>query len=293
MRAGSSLSKALTKQSMPRSIAAPIGNSSQSRISDFCRRIARGPAARIGRTKRSTASSSPSAGATASTSPHSNASRGADRLAGQQQPAGAARPDQFRQQCRLDHRRNADRDLGHAKDRAFAGDPQIAGGGKFEPGAERIAVDARDDWHRQPAKRVAAAMDEGNEAARGGVIEGGDLGYIGAADKGASAGAGQDREPQLGVKGEPGDGLDDLAHQRPIETIQLGPIVDRQPRDMAAFGPLLVFDNKAVCSHRPNRFECPPPARRRSAEQRPPRTACRLILAPAGKANGAFAASRA
>ena len=54
-----------------------------------------------------------------------------------------------------------------------------------------------------------------------GVIEGGDLGDIGAADKGASAGAGQDREPQLGVKGEPGDGLDDLAHQRPIETIQL------------------------------------------------------------------------
>src|SRR5271169_1145556 len=74
IRAGSSLSKALTKQSIPRSIAAPIGNSSQSRISDFCSRTARGPAARIGRTKRSTAASSPSAGATASIRPQSSAS---------------------------------------------------------------------------------------------------------------------------------------------------------------------------------------------------------------------------
>src|SRR6516162_3147851 len=40
IRAGSSVSKALTKQSIPRSIAAAVGNSCQPRISDFCRRIA-------------------------------------------------------------------------------------------------------------------------------------------------------------------------------------------------------------------------------------------------------------
>src|SRR5271169_5288352 len=74
IRAGSSVSKALTKLSIPRSIAAPIGNASQSRISDFCSRTAREPAARIGRTKRSAASSSLSAGATASTRPQSSAS---------------------------------------------------------------------------------------------------------------------------------------------------------------------------------------------------------------------------
>jgi hypothetical protein len=52
IRVGSSVSKALTKQSIPRVIAAAVGNSSQSRSSDFCRRIAWGPAARIGRTRR-------------------------------------------------------------------------------------------------------------------------------------------------------------------------------------------------------------------------------------------------
>ena len=68
--------------------------------------------------------------------------------------------DQLRQQCRLDDRGNADRDLGHAEHRALAGDAQIAGGGEFKPGAERVAVDPGDDRHRQMAERVAAAMHQ-------------------------------------------------------------------------------------------------------------------------------------
>ena len=95
-------------------------------------------------------------------------------------------------------------DLRHAKGRSLAGDAQIAGGGEFETGAERVAVDARDDRHRQMAERGAAVMDQGDETARAGVIERGDLGDVGAADKGATAGAGQDREPQIRVGRHPG-----------------------------------------------------------------------------------------
>ena len=86
----------------------------------------------------------------------------------------------------------------------LAGDPQIAGGGELEPGAERVAVDPGDDRHRQAAERVAAAMHQGDEGARAGMVEGGDLADIGAADKGALAGAGQDHQPQRRVGGEPG-----------------------------------------------------------------------------------------
>ena len=70
--------------------------------------------------------------------------------------------------------------------------------------------------------------------ARALVIERRDLADVGAADKGALAGAGQDSEPQLRVGGEPAGGLDDLDHQRPVEAVQLAGIVDRQPREIAA-----------------------------------------------------------
>ena len=54
------------------------------------------------------------------------------------------------------------------------------------------------------------------EVARARVIEGGDLADIGPADKGAAAGACQDRQPQLRVRGECSNSLDDLAHQRAV-----------------------------------------------------------------------------
>ena len=127
---------------------------------------------------------------------------GADGLAGQQQPAGAALSDQFRQQRRLDDRGDADPDLRHAEEGAVAGDAQIAGGGELEPGAERIAVDPGDDRDRQAPKGVAAAMHGGDEPARAVPIERRDLADVGAADKGALTGAAQNNEPQLRVRGE-------------------------------------------------------------------------------------------
>ncbi len=63
---------------------------------------------------------------------------------------------------------------------------------------------------------VAAAMHHRYEVACAGVVESGDLADIGAADKRALAGTCQDRQPQSGVGGEPGNSFDDFAHQRPI-----------------------------------------------------------------------------
>ena len=67
-----------------------------------------------------------------------------------------------------------------------------------------------------------------------GAIEAGDFGNVGAADKGAAAGAGKDRQPQFRVGRDPAHLLDDLGHQRAVEAVELGPVVDRQMRDMAA-----------------------------------------------------------
>ena len=75
-------------------------------------------------------------------------------------------------------------------------------------------------------------------------IERRDLADIGAADKGTLTGAGQDHEPQLRVRGKRAGGFDDLPHQAPVEAVQLGGVVDRQPRETAALGPLLMLEPK-------------------------------------------------
>ena len=122
---------------------------------------------------------------------------------------------------------------------AFARDPEIAGTGEFEPGAERITVDPGDDRDGESAERVTALMHQGDEAARTRVVEGGDLGDVGAADKSALAGAAHHHEPQPRVSREPGDGLDDLSHQSPVQAVQLAGVIDRQMRDAAPFGAFL------------------------------------------------------
>ncbi len=90
-------------------------------------------------------------------------------------------------------------------------------------------------------------MHQCDEAARAIPVQCRNLADIGAADKGALAGAGQDHEPQLRVRGKPVGRLDDLAHQRAIEAVQLGRIVDRQLRDVAAFRPFLKLRRNAHC----------------------------------------------
>jgi hypothetical protein len=74
--------------------------------------------------------------------------------------------------------------------RALAGHTQIAGCGKLEPRAERIAVDPGDHRDRQAPKHIATAMHQGDEFARALPIERSDLADIGAADKSALTGTG-------------------------------------------------------------------------------------------------------
>jgi hypothetical protein len=62
-------------------------------------------------------------------------------------------------------------------------------------------------------------MDQCDEVARALPIQGRDLTDIGAADKGPFAGAGQDHQPQLRVRGKPVGGFDDVGHQRAIEAV--------------------------------------------------------------------------
>ncbi len=82
--------------------------------------------------------------------------------------------------------------------------------------------------------------------ARARPIEAGDLGNVGPADKGTAAGAGENGQPQLGIGGDAGRLVDDLLHQRGVEAVALVAIVDRQPRDPAALGRFVVFDQKTI-----------------------------------------------
>ena len=69
------------------------------------------------------------------------------------QPAGTAPADQPRQQRGMDHRGNADADLGHAEFGVMRGDPEIAGGGDFQAAAEAPAGQPRDHGRRETGAR--------------------------------------------------------------------------------------------------------------------------------------------
>jgi hypothetical protein len=70
---------------------------------------------------------------------------------------------------------------------------------------------------------------------------------VGAADEGAPAGPGHDREAQQRVGGGLGGAREDVAEQRSPEAVEPGGIVDRQMQDVAAFGPLLPPDENRHC----------------------------------------------
>ena len=246
MRRGSSVSKALTKQSMPRAPRPRSAMSSQSRISDFCSRIACGPPARIGRGEALDRGVEPLRRRDGIDEAPGERLGGADRLAGQQQPAGAAVADQLRQQRRLDDRGDADPDFRHAEHRALAGDAQIAGGGELEPGAERVAVDPRDDRDRQAAERVAAAMHQRDETRARCRRSSAAISPISAPPtKARSPAPVRITSRSCRVGGELFGGLDDLVHQRAVEAVELGGVVDREPREMAAFRPLLAINQNS------------------------------------------------
>ena len=247
MRCGSSVAKASTKRvdAALRPPRAVDGISSQSRISAFCRRIACGPPARIGAAKRSTAAIEIAGRHDAVDKPpgerrrrRRSSRRSAARLRARPAPisrgsSAASTTDGM-----------PIRTSGMPKMRAVAGDAEIAGGGELQPGAERVAVD--------PGDRPAPADGGTNRSRRWTRVmksralsrsSAGELVDVGAADKGAPAGAGQDREPQMpGRPRAPVIASRNLDHQRAVEALSLPLVVDRDTGDNAAFRPRLAHE---------------------------------------------------
>src|SRR5579883_782064 len=162
---------------------------------------------------------------------------GADRLAGEEEPPRPAPADEPRQQRRLDDRGNADPDFRHAEDRAVAGDAQIAGGGDFETGAERVAVDPRHDRYGQAAQPVADLVqrrDEGRGARR---IERRHLAQIGAADESLVAGPAQHNRTQSFRRGQALRRGDELGHECAVEDVELARMVDGDLGDASLIEP--------------------------------------------------------
>ena len=205
--------------------------------------------------KRSTAASSRSGGATASTSPQASAS--AASIVSPVSSSRRARP--WPISCGNSAASTTEGmpilTSGMPNIDAVAGDAQIAGGGELQPGAERVAVDPGDDRHRQAAERVAAAMHQRDEVARAVAVERRDLVDIGAADKGALAGAGQDHEPQLRVRGEPpaASTISPISARLRLLSLAALSIVSRA--QMAAFGPLLAITTLIAASRASSRLE--------------------------------------
>jgi hypothetical protein len=76
----------------------------------------------------------------------------------QQHLARATPADQTRQQCRLDHRRQAHVHLGHAELRGIGRGAEIAARRHLQPRTEAEAVDAAYDRQRTVADRCARLM---------------------------------------------------------------------------------------------------------------------------------------
>src|SRR6185437_10491940 len=121
----------------------------------------------------------------------------------------------------------------HAEPRARAGDAQIAGDREFESCAERVAVDARDHRNRQPAQAIARAVHEGDEITRAVAIKRGHLRNARAADEGLLTGSAHNERAQILAFAEPLDGIDKGAHQRAIENVEFGAMIDRETTDYA------------------------------------------------------------
>jgi len=163
----------------------------------------------------------------------------------QQNLACPSPADQHRQEGRLDHRRNAELDLGHAELRGLHRHAQVAGRRNLEAGAEREAVDAGDHRDRQLARRVAAAMHPGDEAPGGRGVERRHLVDVGAADEGPVAGAGQHHAAQRLVAGEIVERRDEVRHQRTVQRVELPDIVDRHMGDAGTARALVDADDDA------------------------------------------------
>ncbi|MNT29915.1 hypothetical protein D3C72_1656810 [compost metagenome] len=91
----------------------------------------------------------------------------------------------------MDHRRDADLDLGHAELGVVGADAQVARQGEFQPAAQAPAGDAGNHRYRKMPDGVAQVTQVRDEALGAGFVQRGHFGDIRTGHEGAVAGAAQ------------------------------------------------------------------------------------------------------
>ncbi len=133
----------------------------------------------------------------------------------------------------MDHAGNADPDFGHAEFGVVRGDPEVAGGGEFEPAAEAPAGHSRDHRRRKHPHRFTEVAQAGDEFFRGGLIELCHLLDIGAADHALFALAGDHQHPNWRFGREPLQPLAEAVYDGRSEDVERAGVADRQADDAA------------------------------------------------------------
>src|SRR4051812_41180369 len=128
----------------------------------------------------------------------------------------------------MDHRGNADLDLGHAEMGIMRRNPQIAGGGDFEAAAEAPAWHSRDYGRRELAHGLTEVAQPRDEGLRGFLVEFCHLLDVGAADHALFALAGQDQRADGAISGELLKALADAVDDGGTEDIERAGVADRQ-----------------------------------------------------------------
>jgi len=159
---------------------------------------------------------------------------GIDGRRGQDQPARAAPADEARQQRRMNHRGDADLDLGHGELRILRGDAQVAGRRHLEPAAEAPAFQPRDHRNRKLSDRLAQVAQAGDEGFGRGLVERRHLPDVGAADEAPLARSAQHQHAEALVRRKPIQAVANALDHRGVHDIERAGIADRELRDAVA-----------------------------------------------------------
>ena len=154
-----------------------------------------------------------------------------DQLAGQQQPVRASLPDQPGHECRMDNRRDADLDLGHAELSRAAGDANIACHGQLKAAAKRPTRDARDDGNRRAPHALTQIAQALDEMLRRGTRQCGHFVDVGAGDKGLVTRAAQDQHADFAQTGKLAQRTREVRDDRRAKDVQRLCALNRERRD--------------------------------------------------------------
>ena len=145
--------------------------------------------------------------------------RGLDGPAAEQELGGAAPADQAGQERRLDHRRDAHGDLGHAEPARGGGDPQVAGQHQLEGAAEHVAVEPRDRGNRDVLEGPDRGAERVDQRPRAGGVEIPHRRHVDARRERATR-SGQDHHAEGGIGAELAKGRAELGDEGRREDVE-------------------------------------------------------------------------